>query len=233
MTDPATEQRLRENFQTIRDQIDHACRSAGRRPNDVRIVAVSKYVDAAITAALVRAGATDLGESRPQSLWGKAESDELADARPHWHLIGHLQTNKIRRLLRHPVTIHSIDSSRVLEAVAAEASRVERVVDVLLEINVANDPKKTGLSTEEVNRMLAGPMPTGVRCVGWMTMASRNVSTSPRQQFASLRELSERYADRDDVGGELSMGMSGDFADAIAEGATMVRIGSKLFDGLM
>ena len=234
-----TQERLRENFRRVTESVDEACRSAGRDRSDVRVVAVSKYVDASVTAELVRVGATDLGESRPQSLWSKAESSDFVEcnqsthAGPRWHMIGHLQSNKVRRLLRHRVTIHSIDSPRILHAVADEASRIETSVDVLLEINVAADPKKTGLSVDDAERLLDDSMPAGVRCIGWMTMASRNVAASPRQQFASLRELSERYADREDIGKELSMGMSGDFVDAIREGATMVRIGSKLFDGLM
>ena len=224
-------------------------RAAGRDPSEVRVVGVSKYVDAEITSWLVEAGCCDLGENRPQTLQQKYEwfaqhrSDMAANIR--WHQIGHLQRNKVRRLLASGAIVHSIDSERLLHEVTEEAMRQAIGVDVLIEINVSGEAAKTGLPPAELSGMLdrycsrqvalESSAIAGVRVLGLMAMAGWGTATDQaRPQFARLRELRDQLVTQTGLAlNELSMGMSGDYEAAIAEGATMVRIGSNLFTGVL
>lgn len=231
--------RCRENLAAVRGRIDEACRQAGRDPAAVRLIAVTKYVDAAVTRAIAVAGCHDLGESRPQSLWAKAEALAAGGPSIRWHLIGHLQRNKVKRTLAVVDLIHTLDSRRLLEALDVEAAAAERPCQVLVEVNVAGDPGRTGATEAEARDIVlavAARHPF-IRLRGLMGMASvpegANAADQARRQFAWLREFRDRLARESGCDlPELSMGMSGDFAEAIAEGATMVRIGSALFEGL-
>ena len=234
----AVRDRVRDNLAAVAARIDAACRRAGRDPATVRLVAVTKYVDVATARALHEAGCRDLAESRPQSLWAKAAG--LADLEPpvHWHLVGHLQRNKIRRTLPVLGLLHSLDSPRLLEAVAAEAAAAGRHCRALVEVNLSGDPGRTGAMAAEAEALVAAAAATPhVEVVGLMGMASvpDGDPGAARREFARLRELRDRLAATTPGGaalGELSMGMSGDFEEAILEGATLVRIGSALFAGL-
>jgi len=232
------------NVANVRGRIATACTRAGRDPADVRLVAVTKYVDASRTRLVLEAGCLDLAESRPQAIWAKAAA--LADVEPpiRWHLVGHLQRNKIRRTLPHLTLVHSLDSLRLLEALDAEATAAESrsgrrlSIRALLEINLAGDPGRTGATEAEAERMLtAAANHPHVEIRGLMGMASvpDGDTTQARREFARLRELRDRLAPLAPGGAglpELSMGMSGDFEAAILEGSTLVRIGSALFEGL-
>ena len=233
-------ERCRHNLAAVRDRVAAACRSAGRDPGDVRLVGVTKYVSAESTRMLLDAGCIDLAESRPQSLWAKASA--LADhaPAPRWHLIGHLQRNKIRRTLPLVSLLHSLDSVRLLESIEAEASASGLVCDALIEVNLAGDPGRTGVMEADVPAVLeaAGRAPH-VRVLGLMGMAAvpdgDDSGAAARRQFGRLRELRDRLAGCvPTVTGlrELSMGMSGDFEEAILEGATLVRVGSALWEGI-
>lgn len=254
---------LARNLQHVRQRIAEAARASGRSPDAVKLVAVTKYVDAATAATLVDAGCFDLGESRPQELWRKAEL--LSDRPIRWHLIGHLQRNKIARTLPLVSLVHSADSLRVIEAIHSEAAKVvgtPRVpqrttsddapgspmpvpsptpvpspmpVPLLLEVNVSGDSAKHGFSPDDLPPL--GPQLAKLAHVeirGLMCMAGRESSLDEaRHEFERLRLLRDHlrteWPDRlclDD----LSMGMSGDFEAAIAEGATLVRVGSSLFE---
>lgn len=225
------------NLARVRDQVAEACRRAGRNPATVTLIGVTKYVDAAAARLVHAAGCHDLAESRPQALWGKAEA--LADLAPppRWHLIGHLQRNKIRRTLAVNPLIHSLDSGRLLEALAAE-SAAGGVCEALVEVNLAGDPDRTGATEAEAEAIVAAAATRPeIRIRGLMGMASvpDGDSGAARREFARLRELRDRFAATLPGGDslrELSMGMSGDFVEAILEGATMIRIGSALFAGL-
>lgn len=233
MIDSATLERLKQNWESVQDEVREAARQNGRDPSSVTIVGVSKYVDSHITDALVQAGCHELGESRPQVLWQKAES--LAHHRDlRWHLIGHLQRNKIRRVLQAKPLIHSIDSRRLLAALATESVAQDTQSSVLLEVNISGDDAKTGFAVEDMAGLIEQLPTEGVRIEGLMAMAGWDTEPEDaRQQFARLRELRDELAiDSGLPLRELSMGMSGDFREAIAEGATMVRIGSRLFEGV-
>jgi len=232
--------RLRDNLAAVRARIETACRLAGRQADAVRLVGVTKYVSSQLTAALVEAGCGDLAESRPQALWAKAEALAGILPSPHWHLVGHLQRNKVRRTIGLITLLHSLDSLRLLDVLEAEAERLGRPCDVLVEVNIAGDPGRTGLRAEEVGPLLAAAAGRGrVRVRGLMGMAGvpegPGAAGQARRQFAALRELRDRL--RADLPApvtldELSMGMSGDFEEAILEGATLVRVGSALWEGV-
>ena len=230
--------RILANWNAVLGEVADAATSSGRSIDDVKIIGVSKYVDAETTAALVEAGCHDLGENRPQVLWDKAESG-LIDDSVRWHVIGHLQRNKVRRTLRFSPMVHSVDSSRLLESIADESVAQDRTTKVMLEANISGDDSKTGMNVDELKRLLQDPLPSGIEVVGLMAMAGWGTQPDQaRRQFAEVRalrdELAEQLAGRNEIQlSELSMGMSGDFAAAIAEGSTMVRIGSRLFEGVM
>ncbi len=230
MIDQRYVQQIALNWQVVCDQVRDAALQAGRQAEEIRIVGVTKYVDAETTAALVRAGCFDLGENRPQVLWEKADSDEMDDS-IRWHLIGHLQRNKVRRTLQYRPRIHSIDSPRLLPAVSEESLRLSITTEVLLEINISGDDTKTGMNANQIESLIDQGIPQGVHLVGLMAMAGLGTDRgSAQQQFAAVRRFRDTLRQRTDLPlSELSMGMSKDFVEAIAEGATMVRIGSRLF----
>jgi len=231
--------RIQSNLAAVRNRIAAAATGAGRRPEDVLLVAVTKYVDAATTKLLVDAGCRDLGEARPQKLWEKAAA--LADRNVRWHLIGHLQRNKIRRTLPLTYLIHAGDSLPLLEEIGREATTSEttghRPASVLLEVNISGDAAKHGFAPGDLPPLVdvLSKLP-GLEIRGLMAMGGLEADADvERRQFAALRELRDRL--RIEWRGrfaleELSMGMSGDFEAAIAEGATMVRVGSALFEGI-
>jgi PLP dependent protein len=241
-SDPRRE-RIAGNVAEIRHRIAAACRQAGRPAESVRLVAVTKYVSADVTSLVLEAGLTDLAESRPQAVWTKAAALAPAKPQPRWHLVGHLQRNKVRRTLPLLAMLHTLDSLRLLEAIAQETA-AERAAgqagcEVLVEVNLTADPGRSGLAVADVPAVVraAAAAAPAVRLRGLMGMAGHPdaAAADARRDFARLRELrDELAATLPDPGllAELSMGMSGDFEAAILEGATIVRVGSALFAGL-
>jgi pyridoxal phosphate enzyme (YggS family) len=232
---PDPRQLVADNLARVRERIAVAAHAAGRDASSIQLIPVTKYVDAATAALLVDAGCTTLGESRPQQLWEKAAAPNLAGVR--WHLIGRLQRNKVRRTLPLVELIHSVDSERLLAEIEEQAAALSLTSRVLLEVNCSGEADKQGFSANDMRRML--PTLTRfahVRVGGLMTMAAlEGGEATARANFAALRELRDELAAQSPAAvslDELSMGMSGDFESAIAEGATIVRIGSSLFEGL-
>jgi PLP dependent protein len=228
-------QTISENLSRVRDRVSRAAHAAGRDADGIRLVGVTKYVDAEAAEAILAAGCTDLGESRPQELWRKAADPRLA--RATWHLVGHLQRNKVARTLPLVALIHSVDSERLLAAIDKQAAADGRAVEVLLEINCSGESAKHGLSADEA-RALVEKL-DAFACVhvrGVMTMARlEGGPAAARDDFAALRRMRDELQPRCAAGvvlNELSMGMSGDFEEAILQGATIVRVGSALFEGL-
>jgi len=226
---------IAQNLERVLERIAVATDAAGRRADEVQLVGVTKYVDAEAARTLFEAGCHCLGESRPQELWQKAE--RLATLPVQWHLIGHLQTNKVRRSLPHVHLIHSVDSVRLLSAVDKEAAVLSRTVHVLLEVNISGDANKHGFAPAEAESLIPELVNyPHLQVRGLMTMASLGADAARAQaDFAHLRELRDRWQSSCPEGvmlHELSTGMTGDFEQAIQEGATMVRVGSALFEGL-
>jgi pyridoxal phosphate enzyme (YggS family) len=234
MDEAALEQSLKDRLAVVEEQIERACSRADRPRREVILVAVTKTVSPQVAAALHRLGIKDLGESRPQELWHKAA---LLPATVRWHQIGHLQTNKIEKTLPFAALIHSVDSMRLLQALEKEAARQQRSMDVLLEINASQEPNKHGFAPSEVETVLASLKSLHqVRVCGLMTMAAYEEDPERcRPTFARIRQLREQgrsWIERPHSLEQLSMGMSNDFAVAIEEGATLIRLGTILFEEL-
>lgn len=231
-----------DRYQQSISRVSNACQRAGRSADSVTIVGVTKYVGSEEARWLAEAGCLDLGESRPQALWEKGEA--LHDLPIRWHLIGHLQRNKVARTLSYARCIHSVDSDRVLKQILRDSRGLAKPLSILIEINISKDASKTGLSFEEAKRLLQDWIEIQqesdsdehshksiLHLDGLMGMGSLNGEEhQTRNEFESLRLF--RDACEIEFGlqlPQLSMGMSDDFEWAIEEGATMVRLGSTLF----
>jgi PLP dependent protein len=245
----STRRKLSENLRRVRERMAAACARRGRRPDEVRLVAVTKTVEVDVIRSAFEAGLVELGESRVQELIKRASMicEQLNRRRtidrketpsnPRWHMIGHLQRNKVRLLLPWVEMVHSLDSLRLAEEISEHAVRAEKVVPCLIEVNVSGERAKFGIAVGAVPHLAEHirSLP-GIRVIGLMTMAPfAEDPEESRQPFARLREVFEDVRSEAVVGPEfreLSMGMSNDFEIAIEEGATMVRIGSALFEGV-
>lgn len=225
---------LRNRLAEVEGRLAAACSRAGRQRADVTLVAVTKTVGVETAGALLNLGVRNLAENRPQELWKKVEALPDAD----WHLIGHLQRNKIERTLPLVTLIHAVDSVRLLEALEAEGKRRGAVVPVLLEVNASGESAKQGFAPEAVPALAETINAlTAVQVRGLMGMAAFVADPqATRPTFARIRELLEMLQPRCDRPRqpltELSLGMSNDFEVAVEEGATLVRLGTVLFEGL-
>ena len=228
-------ERIAENLASVQERIRQATTRSGRAADAVTLVAVTKYVSPEAAQALVAAGCSDLGESRPQELWDKAATIHSPQLR--WHMIGHLQRNKIHRTLPLVSLIHSVDSERLMAALEEEAASLRQTTAVLLEVNISGEAAKHGFQADEIEPFVAraNEFPH-VEIRGLMGMSGLNSDADEaRREFAGLRQLRDRLLPHCPAGvslAGLSMGMSHDFEIAIAEGATIVRIGSALFEGV-
>jgi pyridoxal phosphate enzyme (YggS family) len=243
------EARIRENLDRLGRLMREAAARSGRDAGAVGLLAVTKYAEPEWVRALHRAGVRDFGESTVQR--GAAARESFADLDgARWHLIGHLQRNKAARALSTFDSIHSIDSVRLVRELAEQARRRSLPVPHLyVEVNIAGDPGKTGLPPGEIGavleaaraeEVLAGAARKG-GVAGLMAMAPPpapgeppGAAESARPHFRKLRDLRDEMVRRGllPAGAGLSMGMSSDFLVAIEEGATIVRVGSALFEGL-
>jgi PLP dependent protein len=230
------EERIRSNLDAVQRRIAEAARRSGRPLEDIRMVAVTKKTSPGPIRSLVGCGARELGENYPQELWTKF--DALADLQDsvHWHLIGHLQTNKVKKTLPMVRLIHSVDSLKLLRALNEAAPAVSDPPGVCLQVNTSDEPSKHGWTAEQILRE-AEPIVAcrAIPIVGLMTMAALGTTAvTARGSFARLRELCEQLKRATGLPlVELSMGMSNDFETAIEEGATLLRIGSALFEGVL
>jgi pyridoxal phosphate enzyme (YggS family) len=214
---------ISENVARVRERLARAAERAGRRADDVLLIAVSKTVDVERIRAAVAAGVSALGENRVQE--AKAKIAELGHP-VAWHLIGHLQTNKVKDALELFDLIHSLDRLELAQEIERRAAARGRVVETLLQVNVAAEASKGGVGPDAVSEALdvIGKL-AHVRVRGLMTIPPEvERPDESRPWFRRLRELAERHGLR-----ELSMGMSGDFEVAVEEGATMVRVGTAIF----
>lgn len=224
--------RIKENLQRINARVAEAAEKSGRSPSDVKVVAVCKYVDATSTECVINAGATDIGENRPQQLWQKAEQINLPGV--NWHLIGQLQTNKVKRTLPLITLLHSLDRLKLAKAIEQHASQANLIVEALVQVNVSGDESKSGFLFDEVESAVEQIMEfKHIKVKGLMAMAGLDSDeTRTRREFESMRRLQAKLqADFGDQISfkELSMGMSRDYDMAIEEGATIVRVGSEIF----
>lgn len=222
---------IRSNVEAIQERIARAALSAGRKPEDVTMVAVTKTVDSEAAREVMQAGVLELGENRVQSFLDKY--DVLGDE-PNWHIIGHLQTNKVKYIVGKVKLIHSVDSVHLAEEISKKALALGVQQDVLFQFNISGEESKSGAEAKDAQSIFEELAKLqGISVRGLMTMAPLLAEEYEiKKIFSGLRELSEKIATIQYPNAKmdyLSMGMSGDFEAAISEGANLVRIGSALF----
>lgn len=222
---------IAENIQAIRERMARAAREAGRDPGEILLVGASKMNDAAACREAVAAGIDALGENRVQEMTAKL-AEHAYDGAP-LHFIGHLQRNKVRQVVGRVELIHSVGSLELLQEIDRQAAKQQLVQDVLLEVNIGGEESKSGFAPEELFAAADKARAfSGVRVRGLMTIPP--VERTPHGNLPFFTRVSELYVDigqnlYDNTFVYLSMGMSDDFEDAIAAGATMVRVGSAIF----
>lgn len=222
---------IKENLQEVEERICEACRKSGRDKSEVQLIAVSKTKPVEMLEEALACGILDFGENKPQEL---KEKYDILPRDIRWHMIGHLQRNKVKYVVGRAAMIHSVESVRLAEAIDMEAAKKGIVMPVLVEVNVAQEDSKFGISPEECEAFvetLAGFQHISVQ--GLMTIAPfvENAEEN-RKYFEKLRKLSVDIKSKniDNVSmRNLSMGMTGDYQVAIEEGATMVRVGTGIF----
>jgi PLP dependent protein len=240
--------RLADNLKRVRDQVAEAASRAQRRPEDVTLVAVTKAVDVEVVKMLLDLGQLDLGENRVQQLVKRASLiDEQMQRRAaagndtcgpvRWHMIGNLQRNKVRQILPLVTLVHSMDTLRLAEEISLRAEKSGQSAAVLVQTNVSGEKSKSGIPPAAVPYLVEqiASLP-GLKAAGLMTMAPLTENPEDvRGVFARTRELFEEIVSSRRAGPEfihLSMGMSNDFQVAVEEGATLIRVGSALFEGV-
>lgn len=222
---------LQENLKQVEENIRSACEKAGRRREDVTLIAVSKTKPVSMLQEIYDCGVRTFGENKVQEI---CEKRELLPADIKWHMIGHLQRNKVKYIIKDAALIHSVDTYRLAEEINIQAKKVRRIMPVLLEVNIAGEATKFGIPkgealqlAEEISRL------ENVRIEGLMVIAPYVENPEEnRTYFREIKELSVDIAGKniDNVSMNiLSMGMTGDYTVAIEEGATMVRVGTGIF----
>lgn len=232
---------IRENLEQIEERIQAACDRSGRAREEVLLIAVSKTKPASMVREAMEAGIRDFGENKVQELCEKAEEIKGLTERPeagaiNWHLIGHLQRNKVKYVVDQACLIHSVDSLRLAEEIQKEAAKKDCHVDILIEVNIGDEESKSGVAKEEAVGLVRAVAPLSrVHIKGLMAVAP--IVSEPeesRPYFQEMFRLREeiRFMELPGVEmRELSMGMTGDFEVAVEEGATMVRVGTAIFGG--
>ena len=222
---------VKERYEHTNEELASVCQQAGRLPEEVVLVAVSKTVGPDEVASAAEGGARDFGENRPDQLMLKADRfPEL-----NWHFIGNIQSRRIKDIVGRACLVHSLFEERHARKIDEVAREKGIVQDVLLEVNVSGEESKSGLAPQDVRAMLAFCRSlANVRVRGLMTMAPQGDALVARRTFVGLRELrdelrTELPEDEVAVFTELSMGMSEDWREAVEEGATIVRIGRAIF----
>jgi len=227
---------IRDNLSSLKGRITAACARIKRDPATITMVAVSKGRTAQEVYEAIQAGITDIGENRVQEALIKYNDKRLAlgDMRIRWHMVGHLQTNKVKEAVRIFDLVHSVDSIRLAAEIDKQAARVNKVQDILIEVKTSPEATKSGLNPEELAAMVEEAVKLkNINIKGLMTIAPvGEYAEQPRPYFRMLRELKEKI--NPSVNNRLtllSMGMTDDFEVAIEEGADIIRLGRAIFGG--
>lgn len=219
-----------ENLKIVENKISAATEKSGRKRSDVLLVAVTKTHPPEMINEAIKAGVTDIGENKPQEIRDKYD-DVL---KVNWHMIGHLQTNKVKYVVGKCVLIHSVDSVKLAEEIDRQARKIGIVQDILIEVNISGEETKSGINPEEIYEMLDIVRDfQNIRVRGLMTIAPKtNNSITSKLHFDNIHKLfvDIRQKKYDNISMDyLSMGMSGDYEQAIECGANIVRVGSAIF----
>jgi len=222
---------LQENLNQVEKNITMACKKAGRKREDITLIAVSKTKPAEMLSEIYNCGVRDFGENKVQEI---CEKREVLPKDIHWHMIGHLQRNKVKYIVSDVTLIHSVDTYRLAEEINIQAKKINRIVPILIEVNIAGETTKFGISKEETLQLVTEIAKLeNVHIQGLMTIAPYVEDPEEnREYFKKIKELSVDIANEniDNVSMDiLSMGMTGDYMVAIEEGATMVRVGTGIF----
>lgn len=222
---------IKQNLEEVKEKIKNAAQSAGRTPSEVKLITVTKTVDVERIKAALDFGAYDIGENRVQELLEKYEA--LKDA-ANFHLIGHLQTNKVKYISDKVSLIHSVESLDLVKEINKRAEKANKIQDILIEVNVSGEESKFGIKPHETKDFVYKAAEfKNVRVCGLMTVAPFEASDAELSAiFEKTRILSQKVADekiQNVFMKELSMGMTGDYELAIKQGATMVRVGTGIF----
>ena len=218
---------IAQNLAGVRGRIVAACARAGRSADSVRLVAVSKTFGAADIDEAVRAGVTDIGENRVQEFRDKAA---LLATKPRRHLIGPLQSNKVNEAARLFDVVQSVDRPELVEKLNRAALRENKQLEVLVQVNLADEPQKSGCSVAETPALLQSVLASeNLKLLGLMTIPPLGEAEEMRRYFSALRTMRDEAKAIEPSISELSMGMSADFEVAIEEGATMIRVGRAIF----
>ena len=225
-------QNIKDRLENIKGRIEKTALDCGRNPESIRLIAVSKTVSAAIVKDAIEAGAMILGENYVQEAREKISA--LSNFETSWHFIGHLQSNKAKYAVRLFDLIHSVDSIKLARELNKQAQKDGKIQKILIQINISQEKTKSGIAVDDTADIIQAISKfENIKIKGLMTMPPFfNQPDRVRPFFAALRELRDQLADRaiPKVSlEELSMGMTGDFEVAIAEGATMVRVGTAIF----
>ena len=222
---------IKENIQAVKETIARACEKSGRKAEDVTLIAVSKTKPVEMLMEAYACGCRDFGENKVQELLDKYE---VMPKDIRWHMIGHLQRNKVKYIVDKVWMIHSVDSLRLAEEISKEATKKNICVNILIEVNVANEETKFGITCEEVRQLVQDVAKLPNICIkGLMTIAPFvQDAEENRIYFSKLKKLAVDIMEEniDNITMEnLSMGMTGDSGVAVSEGATYVRVGTGIF----
>lgn len=221
---------LKKRLEDVRERIKRAAESAGRNAEDITLVAVTKTHEPDVINEAIDLGVTDIGENKVQEIVRKYDAVKPV----RWHLIGHLQTNKVKYIIDKVAMIHSVDSIHLMDEIERQAEKHNLTMDILIQVNISGEESKFGISPDEIDTFLEhASCLKHLKIKGLMTILPKNDNPmNNRLHFVNINKLyldisGKKY---DNVSMEcLSMGMSGDFEQAIPEGANMVRIGSAIF----
>lgn len=220
---------LETRLDSVRARIAAAAKKSGRNPEDIKLIAVTKTYPVSDMNEAIRLGVTDIGENKPQEIRDKYDSVEPVN----WHLIGHLQTNKIKYIINKCTLIHSVDSIKLMQELEKSALAADRHIDILIQVNISGEESKSGIAPSELDSLLTfAENLERVHVKGLMTIAPKAEFGDVSQHFKNMKTLFDKTAKKNYKNvsmTELSMGMSGDFETAIENGSTMVRIGSLIF----
>ncbi len=228
---------IRDNVLRVQERLENACARAGRKPEEITVVAVSKTVTAKEVIEAKDCGLTHFAENRVQKLLEKQETEELKYPKVDWHLIGHLQTNKVKYIMDKVSLIHSMDSIHLAEEINRQAEKNNMIMPVLLEMNISGEESKYGLAPELLDDFMEKFVDfKNLKLKGFMTMAP--LASDEKMQHEIFAKIHNIYVDMAkqtiynvDIS-TLSMGMSMDFESAVEEGSTMVRIGTDIFKAI-